>query len=213
MKSIRKIRALDMQLIEDLFEMGDGYVLHFSNRTFAEFFTDEMEIDIYDARYAVDGNSKAKRLRYFLNNVDDETRIKTLLALWEYREAHMRRSRLEESYPDAESEFYSLIERLGGSQSAPTHTDALNSETVTTVDANALKTKLVEISQLEPQPRGFAFEKFLKDLFEAHGLAPRASFRLQGEQIDGSFQLSSETYLLEAKWTNAQVGAIRYPID
>ena len=28
-----------------------------------------------------------------------------------------------------------------------------------------------------------------------------------GEQIDGSFQLAGETYLLEAKWTDLRMGA------
>ena len=60
---------------------------------------------------------------------------------------------------------------------------------------------------LDPQPRGYAFEKFLKELFDANGMAGRASFRLVGEQIDGSFEIMGETYLLEAKWTNQQVGA------
>ena len=41
-----KIRAIDLRLIDDLFEMGGGYVLDFSNRTFAEFFADELGIDI-----------------------------------------------------------------------------------------------------------------------------------------------------------------------
>lgn len=62
------------------------------------------------------------------------------------------------------------------------------------------KQRLIEISKLEPQPKGFAFEKFLNDLFDAHELAPRGSFRLTGEQIDGSFELNSDVYLLEAKW-------------
>lgn len=35
----------------------------------------------------------------------------------------------------------------------------------------------------------------------------RPSFRLVGEQIDGSFQLSDEIYLLEAKWQNNPVDA------
>jgi restriction endonuclease Mrr len=47
----------------------------------------------------------------------------------------------------------------------------------------------------------------LKDLFDSYGLMARASFRLVGEQIDGSFLLNEETYLLEAKWTAGQVGA------
>jgi restriction endonuclease Mrr len=36
---------------------------------------------------------------------------------------------------------------------------------------------------------------------------PRGAFRLTGEQIDGSFNLGDETYLLEAKWQNAPVVA------
>ena len=35
----------------------------------------------------------------------------------------------------------------------------------------------------------------------------RASFRLQGEQIDGSFVLGEQTDFIEGKWTNALVGA------
>jgi len=63
-----------------------------------------------------------------------------------------------------------------------------------------LKNQLIDLNTLPPQPRGFAFETFLRDLFEAYDLAPRASFRLVGEQIDGSFQLHADIYLLEAKW-------------
>ncbi|MEO7863120.1 MAG: hypothetical protein ABIU05_22330, partial [Nitrospirales bacterium] len=53
---------------------------------------------------------------------------------------------------------------------------------------------------------GYAFEGFLSALFAAYGLAPRGSFRLQGEQIDGSFQIQRDTYLLEAKWQASLIG-------
>ena len=43
-------------------------------------------------------------------------------------------------------------------------------------------------------------------MFDAYGLSAHASFRLVGEQIDGSFLLGGDTYLLEAKWTSARVG-------
>jgi hypothetical protein len=46
--------------------------------------------------------------------------------------------------------------------------------------------------QLAAQPRGYAFEKFLKDLFDTFGLQAREAFRLRGEQIDGSFLLGQE---------------------
>jgi hypothetical protein len=71
----------------------------------------------------------------------------------------------------------------------------------------ALASELVNLTALAPHPRGFAFEKFLKNLLDAYGMSARASFRLVGEQIDGSFELAGETYLLEAKWENARTGA------
>ena len=41
--------------------------------------------------------------------------------------------------------------------------------------------KLVQIQN--SQQRGFAFEKFLNDLFSFYDLDPRKSFKIQGEQI------------------------------
>jgi hypothetical protein len=86
-----------------------------------------------------------------------------------------------------------------------------NSDTVALSDKAILelRTKLLKIVSLPPQERGFGFEKFLKDLFEVFGLAPRSSFRLVGEQIDGSFQFQGETYLVEATWQNEQIGQER----
>lgn len=48
---------------------------------------------------------------------------------------------------------------------------------------------------------GLAFEGLLNRLFELFNLAPQQPFRVEGEQIDGSFVLDHEVYLLEAKWT------------
>src|SRR3546814_4971297 len=64
----------------------------------------------------------------------------------------------------------------------------------------------LEITKLEPQARGLRFEGFLNELFAGFGLAPRGSFRLVGEQIDGSFKLHGQTYLVEAKWHGPQIG-------
>lgn len=70
-----------------------------------------------------------------------------------------------------------------------------------------LQQRLIGLSALKPQERGFAFERFLGEMFQAYGLSPRSSFRLVGEQIDGSMTLDGEVYLLEAKWQDAQTGA------
>lgn len=58
------------------------------------------------------------------------------------------------------------------------------------IDSAVLKSlqgEFNELTKLAAQQRGFAFEKFLSNLFHHHDLAPRGSFRLVGEQIDGSF--------------------------
>ncbi|MUZ65681.1 restriction endonuclease [Agrobacterium vitis] len=48
--------------------------------------------------------------------------------------------------------------------------------------------------------RGFAFERLLNKLFKMDELEPRAGYRPEGEQIDGSIYLDGRVYLLEAKW-------------
>ena len=208
MESSNRIRPLDMRLLDDIFGMGSGYVLDFSNKTFAEFFTEELGINIDDSRFEVEGTSKGKRLRFFLKSADSQLRIRTLLALWDYRETTRRRRGESDPVPNAEDEFYSLIERLGGMRpAAKRRPDASETLALDLSRTEPLKNQLLALSQLEPNPRGYAYERFLRDLFDAHGLAARASFRLVGEQIDGSFQLGSETYLLEAKWQNLPVGA------
>lgn len=39
------------------------------------------------------------------------------------------------------------------------------------------------------QARGYQFERYLNRLFKDCALEPRESFRIKGEQIDGSFVL------------------------
>ena len=57
------LRATEKNLIDEITGMSSGYVLDFSNVTFDEFFRTEVGMDIYDDAYAVNGNSKGKRLR------------------------------------------------------------------------------------------------------------------------------------------------------
>lgn len=68
-----------------------------------------------------------------------------------------------------------------------------------------LQRKLVTLKELEEKQRGFAFEKFLVELFNAFGLDPRGSYKIVGEQFDGSFMLDNETYLVETKWQKTPV--------
>jgi Restriction endonuclease len=200
-----KIRSIDMLLIEDLFEMGSGYVLDFSDRTFAIFFAEELNIDIDDPAYAVDGRSKAKRLRCFLRSVEMPLVIRTLQALWEYREAARQRRGKSETVPNAEGRFLGLIDKLA----VATVSNPSNHQSKPATDRpkyQLLKAELLQIASLAPHARGYAFEAFLKKLFDAFGLSAREPFSLHGEQIDGSFQLEGQTYLIEAKWHAQKIG-------
>jgi hypothetical protein len=101
-----------------------------------------------------------------------------------------------------EATFLNSLPRSTVKPSAKSTSSSLDTQTLT-----AFYNRLINFSGLDPQSRGYAFETFLSDLFQAYGLAPRGAFRLTGEQIDGSFNLGDETYLLEAKWQNAPVAA------
>ncbi|WP_216365363.1 MULTISPECIES: abortive infection family protein [unclassified Roseobacter] len=74
-----------MRAIDDLFEMADGYALDFSNKTLAEFFEDQFNEDIYADRYASRGNSKANRIRAYLDLATPLQAGKLLRALWSHR--------------------------------------------------------------------------------------------------------------------------------
>lgn len=78
------VSTLDLRAIDTVLEMGSGYVLDFTDRTFAEFFRD-YGVRIDDPKYSVEGGSKAKRLRYFLRVTPPPLSGKVLAGLMEYR--------------------------------------------------------------------------------------------------------------------------------
>lgn len=57
------------------------------------------------------------------------------------------------------------------------------------------------------QRRGRSFERVLKKILEREGMAPRASMRPSGEEIDGSFAIGDRFFLLEAKWHTPPMAA------
>ena len=74
---------------------------------------------------------------------------------------------------------------------------------------DALRNSYLELAigeHLTPQQRGFALEPFLRELFDLFDLDPKASFRIEGEQVDGAFTFESTDYLLSAKWQKEPVG-------
>ncbi len=65
-------------------------------------------------------------------------------------------------------------------------------------------------AQTDPQARGYALERFLPRLLVLEGLNPRGSFKIIGEQIDGSFAWQGSTHLIEARWRNEQEGGAAF---
>ncbi|MGC4077733.1 MAG: restriction endonuclease [Rubrivivax sp.] len=196
-----------MLFLDDLFksDKGPGYVLNFSDVTFSQFFAEELNVDIDDPTYAVNGGSKGKRLRCYLQKVEIPAVVKTLRALWQYREAIRMRYGKAEVVENAQGRLLSLINRLEGKPDAQPAREPPK-PAYDRPRLLKLREDLIGFVQLSPQARGYAFEALLRDLFNVYGLQAREPFRLKGEQIDGSFVLQGETYLVEAKWQEAQTG-------
>jgi hypothetical protein len=202
-------KSTEMKFLDSIFDMGGGYVLDFSDRTMGEFFLEELNIDIDHAMFSKDGTSKAKRLRCLLQNADIPTVYRVLEALWRYRQAMREEARTEETIVNAEGRFLSLLNSIRSPvQQAAIVDNPFAAAAVIDLAAvyEALRKKLFEIRELPPHQRGYEFEIFLKDLFDSSRLQARSPFRLVGEQIDGSFQLGHETYLVEAKWVRDPIG-------
>jgi len=201
------LRMLDMQIVDDLFQPPDnrGYVLDFSDRTFSMFFADELNVDIDDIAYQRNGTSKLKRLKCYLQTVNNEAAVGALRALWNYREMKRQRDGRSEHVKNAEGQLHQLLERIGGKV-----VDSGGAKPTPTFDRakfKELRDTLMATAIMQPIPRGYAFEKFLTRLFNSFGMEAREGFRLTGEQIDGSFVLHNNVYLVEAKWQNEKTAA------
>jgi hypothetical protein len=181
-------------------------VLDFSDTSFADFFASELKVNIDDPKYAANGGSKGKRLRYFLQTCEDVTAVRTLRALWEHRSDYLARTGGNDPVANAESRYQGLINRLSGGRAPQAAESKTPPVAVDRQKIASIKSDLLRLTTLGPQTRGYAFEAFLKGLFDAFGLAAQEPFRLRGEQIDGSFQLGSDVYLLEAKWHGEAIG-------
>lgn len=179
-------------------------MLDFSDSSFSLFFAEELDIDIDHSTYAELGGSKGKRLRCFLQKVDDAAAVRALKALWEHRNEYLARTAQPDPVVNAEGRYLTLLARLAGHASSGVGEmprSALGSRLL-----GELRDELVAVASLQAHQRGYAFEVFLKRSFDLAGLTAREPFRNTGEQIDGSFLLGDETYLFEAKWQALPTG-------
>ncbi len=95
------LRTMDKQILENLFEMGGGYVLDFSDRTIGEFFDDELGINFFNEKYNYASGSKANRMRGFWKQADNIPVGKSILKLIEYIEHKITLDEFKKKdYPD-----------------------------------------------------------------------------------------------------------------
>jgi hypothetical protein len=114
------LKYSDIRIVDEAFQADPGYCLNFNDRTFREWFDDELRIDIDQSHYHSAGGSKMNRLRTFLKISDPALAARALRQLSEYREANYKdyaNSKIKES-------LFGLIARLEGA-STTANTDAL----------------------------------------------------------------------------------------
>lgn len=189
---------------ERLLGMTSGYVLDFSNRTFAEFITDCTRLNIYDSRYDHGSGSKANRLRKFWEVETNRVVAKLMDAMLDYGfPAGVRRSASDTAL---EQECRQIVTRLThDGHIVEKQTEAqLKEQAGRQRRSEALARMKEEFLHLamenDRSKAGLALEGLLNRLFELFELRPRSAFRVIGEQIDGSFELGDQIYLLESKW-------------
>ncbi len=110
------LTSIEKRYFEDLFGMSTGYVLDFSNATFAEFFRNTARINIDESKYKFNGDSKAKRTRAFWEIENDKVVAKVLsgmLDIWEYENSGSEDTKAIHKYQTCRK----VIDRLLGIQS------------------------------------------------------------------------------------------------
>lgn len=168
----------------------------FSNRTFKEYIFDTLGIDVYE-RYAEGNLSKAKIMRRLYQDLSDQQLATLLKAFLEYIEEFSHSNDTNRM-----KKAWKIVERLSGERMWNDNGDEGNG-----FNFKYFLKRLINLSSSETskQNKGYEFEKYLRDLFDAAGLKPRESYRVKGEQIDGSIEFNGNVYLVEAKWTGGPV--------
>jgi hypothetical protein len=186
---------MEKSKFEKLLGMETGYVLNFSNRSFAEFVRDSTGRDIYDELYNYASGSKANRLRAFWQKEENSVVGKLMKDMLDYH---------GEAGPSQEV-CHLIVARLLGRRPGKPVTHAQGPESVEGHRRSGVLGRLKDnFLGLAVNPdrsaAGLALEKLLNELFDVFGLKPRQPFRVIGEQIDGSFELEGQVYLMESKW-------------
>jgi len=170
------LKPVEKRLLEEVFEMGGGYVLDFTNASFTEFFRDTLNVNIYDSRYEYIGNSKARRLRAFWEIESDAMVAKCLEELIECYifSASLAGKAVPEPYLDGVSKIIARLSRENN-QSGNSEEELLSREYKNIpIDRIGLEDTLVPILQDRLMEASHCLEK-----------APLATIFLCGSILEG----------------------------
>jgi Abortive infection C-terminus len=199
------LTAGERRKLEKLFQMGSGYVLDFSNRTFAEFIDEKTGRDIYEPRYDYGSGSKANRLRGFWAAEGNHTVGKLLGNLIDYGQE----SNAFENGGILPENCRQIVARL--LQTSPVQDlDAL-SATVDERDFDTVAKQVREVIEKNQPEAGLDrlhtfVIKFVRTLCEKHGIAiarDKPLHSLFGEYVrrlrdDGHLESEMTTRILKS---------------
>lgn len=119
-----KLKHYQLEKLIEWFCPEPGYVLDFSNKTFAEFFEDHFEVNIYADAFSAMGTSKWNRLRSFISTAPPHVVIELLNALWRRRNTD-RDEEIAKGQREAEGDWSTTgFEYLGVLQESAAEEDA-----------------------------------------------------------------------------------------
>ena len=148
------------------------------------------------------GLSKAKMLRSYIQDESDVYVGKVIIMLLNY----MRDNKLiNDDIKEKADKLYEFGKMKLGKKN-DTNRQSSQTKTHSKINYSALNTSLLNIEKCDTQQaKGYAFEKYINTLFNEFNLEPRASYRTDFDQIDGSFTLNGSTILVEAKYKRNEI--------
>lgn len=124
-------------LLEDALNMQTGYVLDFTNTSFAHFF-DQIGIDIFDEKYAKYGTSKANRLRALWHIGSDAEVSSTLSTVADHIEA----KRATDSLCGVSDQQLASIRKVAAELSINSYAPAVSAHFAITTAATVVNDKI-----------------------------------------------------------------------
>lgn len=110
-----RLKHYQWEQVRQWFCPSPGYVLDYSNKTFADFFSDHFNVNIYADAFSQHGTSKFNRLRAFIELSPPHVVIELLNLLWQQLN-NERDSHIEEVSLKCQSDVWSI---------SPEHVEAL----------------------------------------------------------------------------------------